>query len=376
MIFTRYLFRNLLFATLFTAVTLAGIVMLTQSIRFLELIVESGASSLSFWIVTFLALPRFFEIILPLALTIGIIFLYNRMSTDSEMVVAKAAGLSPLQLAGPALYLAAVVTALMFFITAWLAPASLSSMQQMRVAIKAQYSGMLLREGIFNTVGKNLTVYIRERDSSGELNGLMIHDTRDAENPVTILARRGVILSSDEGQQVLVYDGTRQDINKKSGALNNLQFQRYTIDLPDSDPVRQRWREPDERTLWELMNPDEETLRRPTAAKEFQLEALRRFISPFLSFTFALVALVFMVVGPVDRRGQGRRIVWALGAIILLQAVYLGLFNLAQKSYVGLVLMGLTVFVPSLLSLFMLSPYSDVIRHRLLYRRDTKEAVS
>ena len=62
MIFTRYLFRNLLFATLFTAVTLAGIVMLTQSIRFLELIVESGASSLSFWIVTFLALPRFFEI--------------------------------------------------------------------------------------------------------------------------------------------------------------------------------------------------------------------------------------------------------------------------------------------------------------------------
>src|SRR5690606_9851976 len=118
---------------------------------------------------------------------------------------------------------------------------------------KAQYSSMLLREGVFNSVGKNLTVYIHDRESSGELSGLMIHDTRDADNPVTILARRGVILSGDTGQQVLVYEGTRQDINPRTGALNNLQFQRYTIDLPDSDPVRQRVREPDERTLIELM---------------------------------------------------------------------------------------------------------------------------
>lgn len=370
MIFTRYLFRNLLFATLFTAVTLAGIVMLTQSIRFLELIVESGASSLSFWLVTLLALPRFFEIILPLALTIGIIFLYNRMSTDSEMVVAKAAGLSPLQLSRPALYLAMLVTIMLFFISSWIGPASLSSMQQMRVAIKAQYSGMLLREGIFNSIGKNLTVYIRERDSNGELNGMMIHDTRTENRPVTILARRGVILSSEAGQQVLVYDGSRQDINPKTGALNNLQFQRYTIDLPDSDPVRQRWREPDERTLWELLNPDAETLQRPDAARVFHLEAMRRLISPFLSFTFALVALVFMVVGPVDRRGQSKRIMYALGAIILLQAVNLGLLNMAQKSYVGLVLMGCNIFIPIGLGLFMLSSYSDIFRHKLLYRRD------
>lgn len=374
MIFTRYLFRNLLLATLFTAITLASIVMLTQSIRFLELIVESGASSLSFWIVTLLALPRFFEIILPLALTIGVIFLYNRMSTDSEMVVAKAAGLSPLQLAKPALYLAGVVTLLMFFITAWLAPASLSSMQKMRVTIKAQYSGMILREGIFNTVGKNLTVYIRERGANGELNDLMIHDTRDPAHPVTILAKRGVILSVDSGQQVLVYDGTRLDINDKSGALNNLQFQRYTIDLPDSDPVRQRWREPDERTLYELLNPDAETLQRPAAAHMFRLEALRRMISPFLSFTFTLVSLVFMVIGPVDRRGQGKRIVWALGATIVLQAIYLGLFNMAQKSYLGLALMSGVIFLPSAAALFMLSPYSDIIRHNWLYRGEKQGA--
>lgn len=368
MIFTRYLFRNLLFATLFTAITLAGIVMLTQSIRFLELIVESGASSLSFWIVTLLALPRFFEIILPLALTIAVIFLYNRMSADSEMVVAKAAGLSPLQLARPALYLAGVVAACMLFITTWLSPASLSSMQQMRLSIKAQYSSMLLREGVFNTVGKNLTVYIRERTSSGELSGLMIHDTREPTRPVTILARRGVILNNVHGQQVLVYDGTRQDINADTGALNNLQFQRYTIELPDSDPIRQRLREPEERTLWELLNPDDAARARPDLIEAFRLEICRRLALPFLAFTYTLVALSFMVVGPVDRRGQTKRIVWALGVTIMLQAAYIGFGNMAQKSVVGLALMYALVFIPIILCVLLLSRYGEVIRHRLLYR--------
>ena len=367
MIFTRYMFQNLLLVTLLVAVTLAGIVMLTQSIRFLELIVESGASSWAFWLVTLLALPRFFEIILPLALTISVIFLYNRMSSDSELVVARSAGLSPMQLARPALILAGVVTLVMFLITSWLAPASVTMMQQMRITIKAQYSSMLLREGVFNSVGKNLTVYIHERASNGEINGLMIHDTRDKDNPVTILARRGVILSSDAGQQVLVYEGSRQDINPRTGALNNLQFQRYTIDLPDSDPVRSRVRNPDEMTIFELTDPDKTALLAPAQRENVILEIWRRIGMPFLSCTFTIVALMFMVIGPVDRRGQAKRIMSALGTTIFLQAAYISLASMAQKSATGLVLMYALVFTPTLIGLFILSRYGEGLRHRVLY---------
>lgn len=373
MIFTGYLFRNLLLVTLFTAVTLAGIVMLTQSIRFLELIVESGASGWAFWLVTLLALPRFFEVILPLALTISIIFLYNRMNADSELVVARAAGLSPLQLARPALFLAGVTVVLMVWITGWLAPSSVSSMQQVRGVLKAQYSTLLFREGVFNAAGKDITVYIRDRAPSGELNGLMIHDTRDPGNPVTILAKRGVILSGDEGQQVLVYDGTRQDINPRNGALNNLQFQRYTIDLPDGGPVRQRRREPDERTLSELFHLDEAALQRPGTQEEFMREIWRRMAMPFLSLTFTMVALAFMVLGPVNRRGQSTRIVTALLAIILLQAAYIGLASAAQKTYMGVILLYMLIFVPMILSLSMMSRFGEAFRHRLLYGQPSGE---
>jgi hypothetical protein len=109
MIVNRYIFKNLFLATVFIAVTLAAVIFLTQSLRFLELVINSGASGGAFWMLTMLALPRFFEIILPIALMAGIIFTYNRMTADSELVVMRGLGLSPLQQAKPALVLAGIV---------------------------------------------------------------------------------------------------------------------------------------------------------------------------------------------------------------------------------------------------------------------------
>ena len=116
MVFDRYLLRNLFWATLFTTLSLAMVIMLTQSLRFLELIINSGASSFSFFTLTFLAMPRFFEVILPIALMISTVFIYNRMSADSEVVVMKAAGFSPLRLARPAITLAVLTTMVVFIV--------------------------------------------------------------------------------------------------------------------------------------------------------------------------------------------------------------------------------------------------------------------
>lgn len=363
MVFDRYLLKNLILATTFIAFSLAAVIMLTQSLRFLELIINSGASSFSFFILTFLAMPRFFEVILPIALMIGTVFIYNRMTADSEIVVMKSSGFSPLRLARPALTLAIITTILGFFITAWVAPLSLSKMQSMRVTIKAQYSSLLLREGIFNTVGKNLTVYIHNRNAQGELEGLLIHDTRkNNEQPVTIIAKRGVIVSDNDGQQVVVYDGSRQEYNPQTGRLNRLDFSRYSLDLPESEPVRQRWREPDERTIVELLNPDEMVRKSEKGLREFRTEAHRRFVSPFLSVTFTLLSLCCLLLGTGGRRGLGLRIAAASGTVIVLQGFYLVAYNLAKEGLFGLILMYALVFIPLFTGYYLLSPQSDSFR--------------
>ena len=371
MVFDRYLMKNLLWATLFTALSLAAVIMLTQSLRFLELIINSGASSFSFFALTFLAMPRFFEVILPIALMIGVVFIYNRMSTDSEIVVMRASGFSPMRLGQPAIALAICITAIVFLITSWLAPVALSKMQLMRVTIKAQYSSLLLRDGIFNQVGEDLTVYIHDRNKEGEMEGLLIHDTRgNAKMPVTIIAKRGVIVSDEAGQQVVVYDGSRQEYNAENGSLARLDFERYSLDLPEAGPVRQRWREPDERTLIELLNPGADVRGNEKRSREFLVEAHRRVVSPFLTISFTLVALCCLLLGATNRRGMAWRIVAASACVIVVQGLYLVSYNLAKEGNLGLMLMYLLVFAPLLTAYYLLSPFSENFRIMFKKRMD------
>lgn len=370
-VFDRYILKNLAIVTFITAIVLAAIILLTQSLKFLELIIESGASSGAFWILTLLALPRFFEVILPIATMISCLFVYNRMASDSEIVVMRAAGRSPMRLAQPAISIALIVTIILLFITTWLAPTALSSMQQMRQVIKAQYSSLLLRAGVFNEIGEELTVYVHNKNKEGELEGLIIHDSRaELEQPVTILAHKGVILLSDEGQKVLVYQGSRQDFNPKTTGLNRLDFERYTIDLPEGEEVRLRWKEPDERTFMELLNPDQSVKRDLDSREKFLIEAHRRIVTPFLTLTFTVMALSFLLIGPVNRRGQSVRVSFAVGSVIILQSLYLGAVNQSGQTLIGVFLMYAIAFIPMAICFALLSSSGESLRHRLFFRQE------
>ena len=367
-LFDRYILKSLLQITLITAGVLSAIILLTQSLKFLELIINAGASSGTFWILSLLALPRLFEIVLPISMMIGTLFLYNRLSTDSELTVMRATGQPPINLARPVLITGLLITTLLIFITTWLAPSSLTQMKQMRQVIKSQYSTLLFREGIFNEIGKDIIVYIDKRQKDGTLEGLLVHDSRpELEYPTTILAKRGVIVADDTTQQVVVYNGSRQVFNQDNEILQRLDFERYTIDLPENDVVTMRWKEPDERTFLELLNPDLTNKLDREYKREMMIESHKRIVGPFLTIGFSMMALCFLILGPISRRGQGNRLFFAVITIVVLQGIYLATFNIAQEINVGLVVMYLSVFAPIVTFFILLSPIGDAMRHSLLF---------
>jgi len=368
-LFDRYVFKSLAVTLCVTAIVLAAIILLTQSLKFLELIIEAGASSGTFWLLTIMALPRFFEVILPIATMIACLFIYNRLNSDSEVIVMRAAGYAPLDLARPALSVAIYVSLILLLITTWLAPTSLSNMQTMRDSIKQQYSSLLLREGVFNQIGKDLTVYVHSKNSAGELEGLVIHDSREnLEAPVTVLAEKGAIMLSDEGQKVLVYNGSRQDFSNKNGALNRLDFEQYSIEFPQEQDMGLRWKEPDERTFIELLNPSTTLKKDVESNRAFTVEAHKRILAPFLSVTYAVITLSLLLLGPLNRRGQGRRVTSAVIIVTVLQGLFLANVNKAAGSDLSLIAMYLVVFVPMGIGLFMLSGFSEKQRYFFLFK--------
>lgn len=367
-IFDRYLFKNLSIANLIVAVILATIIFLTQSLRFLDLVLNAGGSGNAFWILTLLALPRFFEIILPLSTMTATLFIYNKMLIDSEITAIRAAGLSPMALAQPVLALAFFISIILWNTTFWIAPASVSQMQKMRSELTTEFSNILFREGIFNAVGKGLTVYIKDRNAYGELEGLMIYDSRnESAPPTTILAKRGMMVEGENGPQVVVFDGSKQEYNKDNNILQRLSFDRYTIDLPDSGPVSQRWAEPEERSIWSLMRPNLSDERDKENLREFKTDFHKRISAPFLAITFPVIALCFLLLGPIDRRGQNKRIMGCILTSIILQSSYLSVYSLARNSDIGIFILYLIPILPLVIGLFLLSKKSENLRYSLFY---------
>ena len=377
-VFNRYIFRMLLMSTIMVSVILAMIILLTQSMRFLELVINSGASTTMFWFLTLLALPRFMEVILPIALMTSTIFVYNKMNIDSELVVMRSTGTSPWSLAKPAIMLSFFIGLVLLLMTTWVAPKSLSSMQNMRQIVKAQYSAVFLRQGIFNELGDGVMAFIRKKTNEGEMRGILIYDSRkDNKSPVTILAKKGVMVEADDGYQVVVYDGSRQDINADTGSINRLDFSRYTIDLPDgSSDVRKRWKEAEERTLWELFHPDPDSRYDKKNMREFSIEIHRRIISPLLAPTFTVVALSIMLLGPLNRKGQGGRIGSVIAASIFIQGSYLAAYSIARDHNIGIYIMYLLVFLPLGIGIFMLGDRSENIRKNIAASFKDKEVLT
>ena len=255
---TRYIFCQLVIGTVFVSVGLAFVVWLTQSLQFLQYVITKGLAIATWLKLTMLLLPWFLSVILPAALFLVILFIYNKLIMDRELVVAQAAGISRLGLAHPAL-LGGLAAALMgYVLTLVIVPASFRSFRELQWNIRNDVSQIMLREGAFNELGKNLTVYVRGRGEQGELLGILIHDTRTPDQSLTIMAQRGAVARGEQGPRILLVNGSRQTLTPGTGKLAVLYFDSYSLDFGGLQPASENRDETArERSTWELLTADE-----------------------------------------------------------------------------------------------------------------------
>ncbi|WP_247878374.1 LPS export ABC transporter permease LptF [Azospirillum sp. TSO22-1] len=328
----RYLFRNLLVATLYSTAGLTVTIWLTQSLRLIEIVVEAGAPLRLFLWLLLLTVPTFLGIVLPIALVGAVLFTYNRLTMDSELVVMRAAGVGPFRLARPALVLAAGVMGIVFLLNVWLTPAAHRELVRLEYAVKNDYSQLFLREGVFNDVGEKLSVYLRSRDQDGNLHGVLIHDARVAGKPVTIMGENAVMVPGEAGARFVVFNGNRQEMDQIKGRLSELYFERYAIDIKlRTDTRGDRWPDARERSMAELLDPPADLAQYDRIVRQMRAELHHRLSSPLFSLAFVLVALASLLSGEFNRRGQASRVTLAILAVVVLQAASLGLTSLSTR---------------------------------------------
>jgi len=329
---TRYVLRQLTVGMIFVSAALACVIWLTQSLRFVEMIVNKGLSLGTFLSLTLLLMPSFLVVIVPISLFAVVLFTYNKLTSDRELVVMRSAGLSHWALARPALILGLASTVLSFALSLWIIPRTMESFHEMQWAIRNDISGLLLQEGSFNKFGDGVTVYVRSRSSDGELLGLLVHDRRIPAKPVTMVAERGALVYTDAGPRILMVNGNRQQLERDSGKLSLLYFDSYTVDFAIATGSNgARSRDAREQPLSFLLTATEGKLG-PAEYRRAKVELHQRFTSPLYNLGFVIVALAALLPASFNRRGQGAQILASIGVMVVMEALSLGTSNLATAS--------------------------------------------
>ena len=359
-----YLAKQLLLAFMVVVISLTCVVWLSQSLRFIDLIVNRGLPLPTFIYLTILLLPTWLSIVMPIAIFASSLYIYNRMLVDREIIVLVAAGLSPWRLSSPVVLVSLIVTILCYSMTLYFIPVSYQAFKELQFKIRHNYTDILLREGTFNAVGKDITVYIRERNLKGELSGIIINDERNSLESITVMAESGALSVTEKGPQVFMRNGNRQSRNTKTGQVGLLYFDSYTVDLSGLNSMSQRaWKDQNEYFVHELLNPRNEA-ENSKRYKKFIAEAHYRITSPLLAIVLPIIGLAVLLKGEFSRRGQTLRICGAVIVAGLVECTVLGSkFFVAQNAMLIPIMYG-TVAAPLAIAFVSLISFPSNFKFR------------
>ncbi|MBS0185945.1 MAG: LptF/LptG family permease [Proteobacteria bacterium] len=350
MILYRYFFKNLLFSILSISTIFIGILLLTQSLRFIEILVaHTDVSSFKNLFKFFLfLLPDIIVLILPFSLVFSILFIYNRLLWDRELTIMRAIGVSNFKIALPAIGMGVVVAFFILILNLFVLPNSIKNLKDLEHTLKETTSISFIKEGEFNNF-PGLTVYIREKNKKGEVSGIFAY-AHPPHKPAYILIAEKGFLEKDPGSKLhlLLYNGIRQETNENTEKQNTLYFKQTIVSLkPEKKTETTRIRKIGEFSLKELFNPDSTQFTKVDILKMY-VEGHSRILTPFLALSYALISVTVILLVPFRRTGFMTRIVITFGGILLLQVISLIFINLATKipnliwifyAFIGLIIM-------------------------------------
>ena len=305
----RYLFTQAFWPTVLTLAALALLALLTQSLQTLDLIVENRQSALTFLKITGLALPQLIGIILPLAVFMAALYALNRMTGDSELIVAKASGVSPWQIGSPLMRLGVVAMIVHLVITLAVQPLSFRQMRAEVLKVRTDLASQLVQAGDFVTPARDLTLYARDIGPDGMLLDVIIYDARDPDSPLLHTAKSGEVQRTPVGAALLLRDGAVQQ-ELPSGALDVVEFTDYRLDLSEAFVFDTQLRyKASDLFVHELLRPDPRRFVYGNQRAEYAAEGHARLSAPLYNVALVILALCFMIRGEHLRLGYGRRIV-------------------------------------------------------------------
>lgn len=256
------------------------------------------------------------EVLLPIALYLGVILAWGRLYQDSEMTALKAGGLSEWQLLKPLLGFCLLLAITVAFLSLGVRPWAWQEIH--RIEAQAEASAEIDRIGSarFNSYAQDRTLFIERIREDGQLEGVFIRK-RTPDLFELLSAPRGEFSAyvSQDSHKLVLYDA--QGLRETPGGPPIYgRFGSLTLRFPATTPsmVSNKARSKPTAELW-------------LSGTSYDMAELQwRFSTPITALLLLLAAVPLTRSGP--RQGRYARLLISLA----LYAVYYNLLGIARAS--------------------------------------------
>ncbi|MEH6740780.1 MAG: LPS export ABC transporter permease LptF [Sulfitobacter sp.] len=318
--FDRYMLSQLLVLFGFFALVLVAIFWINRAVVLFDRLIGDGQTAVVFLEFTALGLPKLIATVLPIAAFAAAVYVTNRMTTDSELIVLQATGTGPWRMARPVLVFGVCIALAMAILSNFLVPMAQSQLEEREQEIAQNVTARLLTEGTFLHPSKQITFYTRLIDADGVLRDVFLSDRRNPDTGIIYTAAEAYIVRNGDATTLIMVDGLAQRLEQDGLRLATAKFADFSFDisgLVSSDIEREL--KLDNTITTNLLTDWASLSERSGRSLGSVAEELHtRFAQPLFCIVAALIGFTTLLVGGFSRFGVWREIVIAFGLLIIL----------------------------------------------------------
>lgn len=236
MLYRRYIFREVLWSTLFSLLFFTFVLLTGNLIKDVIRLVASGQmSSIMFFRTLLMLIPSVAVYALPLGLLTGVLMTLGRLSAQQEILVLKTSGLGLPSICSPIFFLAIVGVVLSLFVNLFYAPRALSSYRQsLREAVR-QDPLKFLRPRVFIRDFSGYVLYASGQEKTFLTDFRIWEFDGSGHVSLFLFAERGEFHydSASDSLQLSLQNGSLDRREKQgSGRTPTVFFKDFSINLP------------------------------------------------------------------------------------------------------------------------------------------------
>ena len=310
-ILSRYVSREVVIPFLIGLAIFTFILLTARILKLVEMVVNRGVPLLQMIKIFLYVTPAFFEVTVPMAFLLALLWGLGRLSADQEITALKSCGVSLYQMALPVSIFTLFVLAGTFLLTLYVRPWSNTALKQVFYEVAKTRATAGLKEKTFNDDFEGLVIYAEEIQPPGTLlRGVMIADNRDPQNKNTLFARSGLVLINEDNHLLTLrlLDGTMHGAESSGKGYQTTNFAVYdvTLNLANALPeAKKPDRDPQDMSLAELQSTIQQKRAAQVSYNAELVELHRRFSLPFSCVVFGLIALPLSIQQTRTLRSHG-----------------------------------------------------------------------